>query len=56
MIALAMDSSPSAALRNTCAGIIELHIFKLSVRILAMNELGAKASILNWFLEMSTRR
>ena len=29
-----MNSIPSAALRNTCAGISELHIFKLPVRIL----------------------
>lgn len=34
-----MNSSPTAALRNTCAGIAELHIFKLSVRILAMSDL-----------------
>lgn len=34
-----MNSSPTAALRNTCAGITELHIFKLPVRILAMNDL-----------------
>ena len=37
--ALAMNSRPTAALRNTCAGITELHIFKLSVRILAMRDL-----------------
>ncbi|KAL8902718.1 MAG: hypothetical protein Q9207_004430 [Kuettlingeria erythrocarpa] len=36
--ALAVNSSPSAALRNTCAGITELHIFKLPVRILAMTD------------------
>ncbi|KAI4115064.1 MAG: hypothetical protein LQ345_004271, partial [Seirophora villosa] len=34
--ALAVNSSPTAALRNTCAGITELHIFKLPVRVLAM--------------------
>lgn len=34
-----MNSSPTAALRNTCAGISELHIFKLPVRILAMSDL-----------------
>ena len=34
-----MNSSPTSALRNTCAGITELHIFKLPVRILAMNDL-----------------
>lgn len=32
--ALAVNSTPTAALRNTCAGITELHIFKLPVRIL----------------------
>lgn len=31
-----VNSSPTAALRNTCAGITELHIFKLPVRVLAM--------------------
>lgn len=36
--ALAVNSSPSAALRNTCAGITELHIFKLPVRILAVTD------------------
>ena len=34
-----MNSSPTAALRNTCAGITELQIFKLSVRVLAMSDL-----------------
>lgn len=33
--ALAMNSAPTACLRNTCAGISELHIFKLPVRLLA---------------------
>ena len=33
--ALAMNSTPTAALRNTCAGITELNIFKLPVRVLA---------------------
>ncbi|KAI4198357.1 MAG: hypothetical protein LQ346_002781 [Caloplaca aetnensis] len=36
--ALAMNSSPTAALRNTCAGITELHIFKLPVRILVSKD------------------
>ncbi|KAI4275061.1 MAG: hypothetical protein LQ337_003472 [Flavoplaca oasis] len=36
--ALAMNSSPTAALRNTCAGITELHIFKLPVRILVSRD------------------
>lgn len=34
LTALAINSTPTAALRNTCAGISELHIFKLPVRIL----------------------
>ena len=33
-----MNSSPTAALRNTCAGISELHIFQLPVRILAFRD------------------
>ena len=36
--ALAMNSTPTAALRNTCAGISELHIFQLPVRILAKRD------------------
>ncbi|KAL8902620.1 MAG: hypothetical protein Q9207_004533 [Kuettlingeria erythrocarpa] len=36
--ALAMNSSPSAALRNTCAGITEFHIFKLPVRVLVSKD------------------
>ncbi|KAL9599780.1 MAG: hypothetical protein Q9179_003455 [Wetmoreana sp. 5 TL-2023] len=36
--ALAMNSTPTAALRNTCAGISELHIFKLPVRVLVSND------------------
>ena len=31
--ALAMNSTPTGTLRNTCAGITELNIFKLPVRI-----------------------
>ena len=34
VVALAINSAPTACLRNTCAGISELHIFKLPVRIL----------------------
>ena len=30
-----MNSTPTAALRNTCAGITEMHIFRTPVRILA---------------------
>ena len=30
-----MNSTPTTALRNTCAGITELHIFQLPVRVLA---------------------
>ena len=36
--ALAMNSTPTAHLRNTCAGISELHIFKLPVRIVASKD------------------
>ena len=34
--ALAMNSTPTTALRSTCAGIIELDIYKLPVRVLAV--------------------
>ena len=33
--AVAMNSTPTVSLRNTCAGISELNIFKLPVRVLA---------------------
>ena len=33
-----MNSTPTEHLRNTCAGISELHIFKLPVRILARKD------------------
>ena len=36
--ALAVNSTPSALLRNTCAGITELDIFKISVRVLAFRD------------------
>ncbi|KAL8717679.1 MAG: hypothetical protein Q9225_005104 [Loekoesia sp. 1 TL-2023] len=36
--ALAINSTPTAALRNTCAGISELHIFKLPVRVLVSKD------------------
>ena len=36
--ALAMNSTPTIALRNTCAGITELNIFKLPVRVLAFRD------------------
>ena len=36
--ALAINSTPTAVLRNTCAGITELNIFKLPVRILAFRD------------------
>ena len=32
---MAMNSTPTTMLRNTCAGIRELHIFRLPVRVLA---------------------
>ena len=36
--ALAMNSTPTTALRNTCAGITELNIFKLPVRVLTFRD------------------
>ena len=33
-----MNSTPTAAFRNTCAGITELNIFKLPVRVLAFRD------------------
>lgn len=36
--ALAMDSTPTVLLRNTCAGIMELNIYKLPVRVLAIRD------------------
>ncbi|SLM34400.1 hypothetical protein LPUS_03154 [Lasallia pustulata] len=36
--ALAMNSTPTTALRNTCAGITKFHIFKLPVRILTRRD------------------
>lgn len=36
--ALAMNSTPTTILRNTCAGISELKIFKLPVRVLAIRD------------------
>ena len=36
--ALAVNSTPSALLRNTCAGITELNIFKIPVRVLAFRD------------------
>ena len=36
--ALAVNSTPSALLRNTCAGITELDIFKTPVRVLAFRD------------------
>ena len=33
-----MNSTPTATLRNTCAGISEIHIFKLPVRILSTKD------------------
>lgn len=38
VVALAINSAPTACLRNTCAGISELHIFKLPVRILVSKD------------------
>ncbi|CAD6591999.1 MAG: hypothetical protein ASARMPRED_005907 [Alectoria sarmentosa] len=36
--ALAVNSTPSALLRNTCSGITELDIFKIPVRVLALRD------------------
>ncbi len=36
--ALAINSTPSALLRNTCAGITELSVFKIPVRVLAFRD------------------
>ena len=36
--ALAMNSTPTTLLKNTCAGIMELKIFKLPVRVLAVRD------------------
>ena len=36
LVALAMNPPPTTALRNTCAGITELHIFQLPVRVIVM--------------------
>lgn len=33
-----MNSTPTTLLRNTCAGIMELNIFKLPVRVLAIQD------------------
>ena len=37
-MALAINSQPTPLLRNTCAGIVKLYIFKTRVRILAKND------------------
>ncbi|KAL8779968.1 MAG: hypothetical protein Q9213_006693 [Squamulea squamosa] len=44
--ALAINSTPTAALRNTCAGITELRIFKLSVRVLVRNDVEGEGEYL----------
>ncbi|KAM0804319.1 hypothetical protein BDR22DRAFT_959977 [Usnea florida] len=36
--ALAMNSTPTILLKNTCAGILELNIFKIPVRVLAFRD------------------
>lgn len=33
-----MNSTPTTLLRNTCAGIMKLNIFKLPVRVLAIRD------------------
>ena len=33
-----MNSTPTTALRNTCTGISELHVFKHTVRVLVRND------------------
>lgn len=37
LVALAMNSSPTEILRNTCAGIVGRQAFKTSVRVMATN-------------------
>ena len=41
-----MSSKPTAMLRNTCAGILELHSFKFYVSTLAMNDLKGEGELL----------
>ena len=41
-----MSSKPTAMLRNTCAGILELHSFRFYVSILAMNDLKGEGELL----------
>ena len=43
MMALAMNSTPTKHLQNTCAGIIGIKTFQTLVRVLATNPNGAKA-------------
>ena len=43
MIALAMNSSPTRHLQNTCAGIIGIRTYQTLVRVLATSTDGSKA-------------
>ncbi|KAL8627006.1 hypothetical protein Q9189_007301 [Teloschistes chrysophthalmus] len=44
--ALAMNSTPTILLRNTCAGIMELDIFKIPVRVLAFRDVEGEGEYL----------
>ncbi|KAL8786730.1 MAG: hypothetical protein Q9195_008105 [Heterodermia aff. obscurata] len=53
---LAMNSTPTAALRNTCAGISELSIFKLPIRILVKNDVEGEGEHLELSFGDSEKR
>ncbi|KAL8693883.1 MAG: hypothetical protein Q9224_003670, partial [Gallowayella concinna] len=42
VMALAMNSTPTTLLRNTCAGIVELDVFKIPVRVLAFRDVDGE--------------
>ncbi|KAL8680749.1 MAG: hypothetical protein Q9186_003096 [Xanthomendoza sp. 1 TL-2023] len=42
VMALAMNSTPTTLLRNTCAGIMELDVFKIPVRVLAFRDVDGE--------------
>ena len=53
---LAMNSTPTATLRNTCAGITELSIFKLPVRILVKKDVEGEGEHLELSFGDSDKR
>ena len=53
---LAMNSTPTAALRNTCAGITELSIFKIPIRILVKNDVEGEGEHLELSFGDSEKR